>query len=177
MAETDGARRGYFVVTISRSDAEQLLFEEAHMLDEGLFDNWLGLFAPGGMYWLPMVDNSDPDREPSLIYDNATGREQRVFAIRHRAHYAQHPPSRTVRTVSNVRVDSSSDEKFALVRSNLLVLEFRPGDRQQVGLAVPRLIGARCEYRLQRDAEWKIALKKVLLIDRDVPILNLSFIV
>lgn len=162
---------------ITRSEAEEFLFEEAHMLDEILLDDWLSLFAADGMYWLPMVEDSDPHREPSLIYDNASGREQRVFAIRHRAHYAQHPASRTIRSVSNVRVEGGGDESVSVVRCNLFVLEFRPGDLQQVGLAQPRLIGAKCEYRLRHDAQWKILLKKVVLIDRDVPILNLSFIV
>jgi hypothetical protein len=63
------------------------------------------------------------------------------------------------------------------LRNNLLVLEFRPGDRQQIGLAQQRLIGARCEYRLRQENGWKILLKKVLLIDRDAPMSNLSFII
>jgi benzoate/toluate 1,2-dioxygenase beta subunit len=127
------------------------------------------------MYWLPIIDASDPEREPSLIYDNAKAREQRVFALGHRSHYAQRPASRTIRSMSNVQV--RPDGGGAVVHSNLLILEFRPGDPQQVGLAHPRLIGGRCEYRLRRDDRWKILLKKVVLIDRDAPMLNLSFIV
>jgi 3-phenylpropionate/cinnamic acid dioxygenase small subunit len=164
-------------VTLAREQAEAFLFEEARMLDEGLFDNWLKLFASDGIYWLPIIDGSDPAVEPSLVYDNAKAREQRVFSLGHRRHYAQRPPSRTIRSISNVQVEGGGAGGIALVRNNLLILEFRPGDRQQVGLGQSRLIGARCEYRLRRDDEWRILLKKVVLIDRDAPMSSLSFII
>jgi ethylbenzene dioxygenase subunit beta len=164
-------------VTLTREEAEAFLIREARLLDEGLFDDWLNLFSADGIYWLPMVDGSDPEREPSLIYDTAKAREQRVHSLRHVEHYAQRPPSRTVRFISNVEVNPGAGADTISVRSSLLVLEFRPGDRQQVGLAQQRLVGARCEHRLRREDGWKILLKKVLLIDRDAPILNLTFII
>jgi ethylbenzene dioxygenase subunit beta len=164
-------------VKLTRDEAEAFLVEEARMLDEGLFEDWLNLFSPDGVYWLPIVDDSDPTREPSLIHDNAKAREQRVYALTHSAHYAQRPPSRTVRFISNIQVESGANGDEVAVRSNLLVLEVRPGDRQQVGLAQQRFIGAQCEHRLQHRGAWKIVLKKVLLADRDVPLLNLTFIV
>ena len=163
---------------LSREEAEAFLVEEARLLDEGLFDDWLKLFSTDGFYWLPIVDGSDPGREPSLIYDNAQACAQRVYALTHAEHYAQRPPSRTVRLISNLQVDGGAEEEgIVSIRSNLLILELRTGDRQQVGLAQQRLIGARCEHRLRYEEGWKIVLKKVLLIDRDVPMLNLTFIV
>ncbi len=164
-------------MTLTREEAEAFLFEEARMLDESLFSEWLNLFSADGIYWLPIVDGSDPEREPSIIYDTGKAREQRVYAIRHAAHYAQRPPSRTIRYISNLEVGAGPDANTLSLRNNLLVLEFRPGDRQQIGLAQQRLIGARCEYRLRQENGWKILLKKVLLIDRDAPMSNLSFII
>jgi 3-phenylpropionate/cinnamic acid dioxygenase small subunit len=164
-------------VTLTREEAEAFLVQEARLLDEGLFGDWLNLFSSDGIYWLPMVDTSDPEREPSLVYDTAKALEQRVYSLRHSAHYAQRPPSRTVRFISNVEISPGAEADAVSVRSNLLVLEFRPGDRQQVGLAQQRLVGARCEHRLRREDGWKILLKKVLLVDRDAPIPNLTFIV
>jgi benzoate/toluate 1,2-dioxygenase beta subunit len=165
-------------VKLSREEAEAFLVEEARLLDEGLFSDWLKLFSSDGFYWLPIVDGSDPEREPSLIYDSAQACAQRVFALTHDAHYAQRPPSRTVRLISNLHVEADAEEKgIVSIRSNLLVLEMRTGDRQQVGLAQQRLIGGRCEHRLRYEDGWKIVLKKVLLLDRDVPMLNLTFII
>ena len=163
-------------MNLTREGAEAFLIEEARMLDEGRFDDWLKLFSPDGIYWLPMIDGSDPEREPSVVYDNAKAREQRVFSLTHAAHYAQRPPSRTIHFISNVQVESGPGGGVASVRSNQLVLEFRPGDPAQVGLAQKRLIGARCEHRLRED-DCKILLKKVVMVDRDVPMLNLAFIV
>jgi len=162
-------------LSLSRQDAETFLYEEARLLDEGRLEEWLELFTSDGLYWLPITDGADPAREPSLIYDDAAMRSQRVFALLHTPHYPQQPPSRTVRVVSNVLVDAADE---VTVRCNVAIAELRPGDPRQLGLAALRTLAGRCQYRLRLvDGGWKIALKKVLLIDSDLPQFNLTFIV
>jgi len=40
-----------------------------------------------------------------------------------------------------------------------------------------RLLAGRCEYRLRPvDGQWRIALKKLVLIEADQPLYNLTFI-
>ena len=60
-------------MTLTRQEAEAFLVQEARLLDEGLLGDWLNLFTADGIYWLPMVDGSDPEREPSLIYEFGEG--------------------------------------------------------------------------------------------------------
>jgi benzoate/toluate 1,2-dioxygenase beta subunit len=161
----------------SRRDAEDFLYHEARLLDERKFEEWLKMFTSDGVYWIPMGDNSDPVSQPSIIYDDASLRKQRVYQILQQSHYAQAPPSRTMHVVSNIEV-SESKKAEALVRCNLIVFDIRPGDHQDLhfGFGKQRSFAGRCEYRLRHEEKWLIALKKVVLLNRDLPIYNLSFI-
>jgi len=163
---------------MTRQEAEDFLYREARLLDSGQLEEWLGLFAADGIYWLPIDERADPEREPSIIYDDATQRAKRVFQLLQGSHYAQVPPSRTVHVISNVEVEDGATASEVTLRCNVIVYELRPGDHQelQVGLGRLRALVGRCEYRLQWEQErWAIVLKKVVLIDRDLPLHNLTF--
>lgn len=163
---------------MTRQEAEDFLYREARLLDSGQLEAWLGLFAADGIYWLPIDEQADPEREPSIIYDDAPQRAKRVFQLLQGSHYAQVPPSRTVHVISNVEVEDGATASEVTLRCNVIVYELRPGDHQglQVGLGKARAVVGRCEYRLRYEQErWAIALKKVVLIDRDLPLHNLTF--
>jgi ethylbenzene dioxygenase subunit beta len=162
---------------LSLREAERLLYREARLLDERRLDEWLDLFAPDGVYWLPIAEDGDPTREPSLLFDDSAQRVQRVFQLLHTPRHAQRPPSRTIHLLANVELDEGVPEAdSAVVYCSMVVFELRPGDRQQIGLGEQRAFAARCEYRLRYTDAWRIVLKKVLLINRDLPLYNLSFI-
>lgn len=162
---------------LSREEAEGFLYTESQLLDEGRLEEWLELFTEDGVYWIPLLDNSDPELEPSILYDDRAQRAQRVHQILHEPHHAQRPPSRTVHLVSNVRVVQEESAAVAVVRCNIIVFEARPGGPEQYGLGMQRAVAAQCEYRLRNQGRWRILLKKVLLVDRDLPIYNLTFII
>jgi 3-phenylpropionate/cinnamic acid dioxygenase small subunit len=161
---------------LSRQEAEDFLYTEARLLDEGRLEQWLKLFTDDGFYWIPIVDESDPEIEPSILYDDRAQLAQRVHQILHQPHYSQKPSSRTVHVVSNVEVFQEEPVSEAVIVCNVVVFEVRSGGPEQLGLGMQRAIAARCEYRLRNQETWLIHLKKVLLIDRDLPIYNLTFI-
>ena len=164
---------------MTRREAEDFLYREARLLDSGQLEEWLGLFAPDGTYWLPIDETTDPEAAPSVIYDDSLQRAKRVSQLLHGGYHAQEPPSRTVHVVSNVEVEDGAAAGEATLRCNVIVYELRPGDHQelQVGLGRARALVGRCEYRMRREQErWAIGMKKVLLIDRDLPLHNLTFI-
>jgi 3-phenylpropionate/cinnamic acid dioxygenase small subunit len=168
--------KGSGTVILTRQEAEDFLYQEARLLDQRRFEEWLDLFTNDGIYWIPIADDTDPEQEPSILYDDSPLRAQRVFQLLHQPHYAQMPPSRTVHVISNVEVDNGQRESEALVRCGMVVVELRPGHSQQFGLGRQSSFAGHCEYRLRHEKAWRIALKKVLLIDRDLPVPNLSFI-
>ena len=163
---------------MTRQEAEDFLYMEARLLDENRLEEWLGLFTSDGMYWLPIDEEDDPERQASVIHDDPLQREKRVHQLRQGPRYSQLPASRTIHYLSNVEVEAAPDGE-AHLRCNVLILELRPGDHQalQRGLGNQRALAGRCFYRLVfRNGGWRIALKKVLLIDRDMPLYNLTFI-
>ena len=162
---------------LTRQEAEDFLYEEARLLDEHQFEAWLTLFTDDAYYWIPIDEHADPTRDSSILYDDKTLRQLRVHQLLHERNFAQRPRSRTVHTVSNVQVRPGEADNEALVRCNLVLYELREGDYRQLGLGDQRALAGACEYRLRYEDGWRIAYKKVVLINRHMPITNLSFLV
>jgi benzoate/toluate 1,2-dioxygenase beta subunit len=166
-------------VTMTREEAETLLIQEAHLLDDYEFEQWLALFSAECLYWLPTIDG-DPEVEPSLIYDDRVRLEERIYRITATRAHAQDPLSRTIHNISNVDV-TNIESGTARVRCNLLIVELRPGDATQIGIAQQRIMAGQAEYLFVQEStdepKWLIKQKKVKLIDRDLPLYNITFIV
>jgi 3-phenylpropionate/cinnamic acid dioxygenase small subunit len=162
-------------MSLSQQAAEAFLFREARLLDEGRLDDWLALFSDDCLYWLPIVDD-DSGLEPSIIHDDRTRLEERVFRLNETRAYAQDPPSRTQHNVSNVEVVQATGE-HARVLCNLTLFEVRIGDASQPDLGRPQALTGRCEYLLLTTPDLLIAQKKVMLLTRDLPLSNLSFMI
>ncbi|MPZ25139.1 MAG: hypothetical protein GEV12_01470 [Micromonosporaceae bacterium] len=155
---------------------EQFLYREARLLDERALEEWLTLFTPDGIYFMPMFGSSDPVREPSVLFDTAGTRAQRVYQLLHTPHYAQIPASRTLHQVTNIEVWQNADETVAAYAVTV-VHEVRPGDPGQVSIGQVRTIEGRARYDLVRASDsWLIAKKTVELLTHDLPVRNLSFI-
>lgn len=162
--------------TLTRGEAEALLYREARLIDDLQLDEWLRLFTGDGIYWIPIDDSKPAGRNSSLVHDDSLSREERVYHLLHVPFPAQAPRSRTLHSVSNV--ETGEDDGQIIVYSNQIVFEMRTGDFRQVGLGELRPLVARVEHRLQpKQGEFKIALKKILLMDRDMPQSNLTFLI
>ena len=40
-------------MTMTRHEAEELLYREALLLDRGEWDEWLDLYLPDALFWMP----------------------------------------------------------------------------------------------------------------------------
>ncbi len=156
------------VVAIAREEIEALLYREARLLDEQRFTEWLELFTQDVVYWVPAGgEEPDPTRRVSFVHDDRQRLELRVDRLLGSHAYAQDPPSKIVRAVTNVEVREAAGDEVE-VHSVLTVVEVRAG-RQT-------LYAARCRYRLRRDDGWKIARKEVRLVNRDDVFDNLTLL-
>jgi 3-phenylpropionate/cinnamic acid dioxygenase small subunit len=153
------------------------LFAEARLLDERRFDEWEALFTDDGTYWVPIDPTTESRQGISIISDDRKRLHERVYRLTQTPVLDQNPPSRTIRFVSNVEVEPDGVRETR-VRCRQLITEMRPGGLGQAGMNLVRLFPAHCEYRLRRTGKggWKIAQKKVVLLDSDQPHYNLSFI-
>lgn len=166
------------MASITKDEAEAFLYHEAEILDQRRLEEWLDLFTEDGLYFLPIDEGHEASEGLALIRDDSIRRRERVFRLLHTSPPSQDPVSRTQHFVSNVRVESGPGE-LVTVRSAQLICEIRRGggDYRQLGLGMQQTIAAACEHRLERREDgWRIALKKMVLLNRDVPIPGLSFL-
>lgn len=151
---------------------QQFLFREARLADEWRLDDWLALWAPHSLYWVPVNhDDVDPRRELSLIYDDRQRLELRIARIQSGMAWTQEPRSRLRRLVSNIEIYDHPD---GLVQtfSNFHLTELRVNRRDPV-----EWIG-RTEHRLRPHGDdFKLAYKKVMLINNDHEMTQLSCMV
>lgn len=151
-------------------EVEQFLFREARLADEGDYDGWEALWTDDGVYWIPANgDDIDPTRQMSIIFDNRSRIALRVRQLKHDKRHSQNPRSRLRRIVGNVEILDTEDADF-VVGANFFVYESR-----ERGTTI---WAGRYEYRLRRvDGSWRMARKKVMLVDNDRPLSTLAFLI
>lgn len=163
---------------LTRHEAEDFLYFEARLIDEGRLQDWNAMFTDDGIYWLPIDESSEPGKQVSLIYDDAMRRQERIFRLLQTPAHAQDPPSSTQHFVTNVSVHAG-DSQSVTVYSNQIIYEIRGGsaDYRHFGLGQQQTFAARCEHTLKYIGDrWKISMKKMMLLNRAVAIGNLTFI-
>jgi benzoate/toluate 1,2-dioxygenase beta subunit len=153
-----------------RSKVESFLYREARLMDENLYDEWLSLWTQDALYWVPCNrDDSDPALEISAIYDDRARLQIRIDRLKSGVAYAQDPKSRMRRLISNIEIQRA-DNGDLIVSSNFLLVELRRSKQD--------VFAGRTIHRLQSDDEsFKISYKKVLLVNNDEVIDNLTFLV
>jgi 3-phenylpropionate/cinnamic acid dioxygenase small subunit len=156
-------------VLIDRKDVEAFLIDEASYLNEGKFSEWLDLFTEDACYWIPSnKDHYDPNTHVSIIYDDKERLGERVWRLQSGLAYGQEPQSRTRHLISNIRILHQDDQAIT-VSSNFIMVELRR--------SIQTIYSGRFEHKLRINGNsWKIASKKVELINNNEFIGNLSFL-
>jgi benzoate/toluate 1,2-dioxygenase subunit beta len=154
------------------NEIEQFLFREARLADEGDYDAWEALWTDDGVYWIPANgDDIDPATQMSIVFDNRSRINLRVRQLKHDKRHSQNPRSRLRRLLANIEIlDRTGDGDEVVVGANFVVYESR-----ERGTTI---WGGRHEYRLRRvEGQWRMARKKVMLVDNDRPLSTLAFLV
>ena len=147
-------------------EVEEFLYNEAELLDERRYEEWLDLFTEDTRYFMPMRRNvkfGDHEREnTSDLSDMSWFDEgkatliQRVRQILTGVHWAEEPISRVCHIVSNVQI-IDQDPSGITVKSRFVVY------RNRVETETDFFVGKR-EDRLRKvDGHWKIAGRKITL--------------
>lgn len=146
---------------------EAFLHHEAAILDSSRLDLWLGMFAQTCRYVVPYEPLSDV-RRLTILNDDRQRLEERVFRITSGLSFTQSPASRTIHFISNV-VAMPKSASTVTVNSNQLVAVYRKGKQQ--------IFATTCTHELVVDQrEVMIAQKVVLLLNRDQPLPELTFL-
>ena len=145
------------VRTVTRQTIEDFLYEEAALLDEWRLDEWLELLTDDATYEVPSTDtpDGDPQTTLSLIADDKTRLRSRVAQLLGKSAWAENPPSRTRRMISNVRMLQVEGEAVQ-VTANFVVYRLR---FEQMDTYIGRY-----EYTLvQQEGRLKIRARKAIL--------------
>jgi 3-phenylpropionate/cinnamic acid dioxygenase small subunit len=159
------------VVTTERDAVERFLYREARLLDEGRFEEWLELFLPDAVYWLP-AGNGDinPAEHVSIIFDSRHEMTSRVARLRSGHAHAQDPASRTNRIISNVEIDDPLGRGD--VAAHCVMALFILTRHQTV------IHSARCRFLLRASGgSWKILEKKVVLLRSNEALEGIPYLV
>lgn len=112
-------------------DVSQFLFHEAELLDTGREHEWLDLLDEDIVYKLPIRVTQDRSAGPGFQEDGFHLNEDkgmlitRVERLETEYAWAEDPPSRVRRFVTNVRVSAGEANDALSVASNLLVYRSR----------------------------------------------------
>ena len=152
-------------------EIERFLYNEAELLDERKFSDWLELLADDIHYYMPQRrnvkfgeqerENSDPESEISWFDEGKATLAGRVRQLNTGLHWAEEPLSRVCHIVSNIQLLDVNDHEVK-VKSRFFVYRNRLQDE------VDLFVGKR-EDVLRRDPDtgWKIA-KRTILLDQNV---------
>lgn len=154
-------------------EVEQLYYEEAELLDDGRYTDWLDLLADDLDYWMPTRTNrlrrqqalSIASRGEAAFYDET--KESLAWRIRRfdsGMAWAEDPPSRTRHLVTNVvahHINPGEHPGFTeddlLVRSAFLVYRNRLEREENV------FAGRRIDILRRTDEGLKVARRQILL--------------
>jgi 3-phenylpropionate/cinnamic acid dioxygenase small subunit len=151
------------------------LYREAEILDDRRHDEWLQMLAADVRYVVPVRVTSAHSLDDSALEDmghfdeDRYSLEKRVerFATEHA--WAEDPPSRTRRHVTNVRCFEGDAEGEVVVRSNLLLFRSR-GDIHDHDL----LSATRTDVLRREPGGLKLARRTVLLDESVLRTQNLA---
>ena len=143
-------------------DVEQLLYHEAHLLDSGMFDDWLNLLAPDLRYWAPVraevartLEREDETKRLPLFDETKASLALRIRRLDTGLAWVAIPATRTRRFVSNVTVVREADG-VAHVRSNFMLFRSRSFGEEWL------VVGCREDQWCRAD-DWQLRERKITL--------------
>ncbi|MED1954047.1 hypothetical protein EDM59_27950 [Brevibacillus nitrificans] len=145
---------------------QQWLYREAKLLDDIDFDGWFALMHPEIMYSMPVRVNKEGIERPDYATDMFAFHDDhhllslRVERLKSDYAWAEIPPSRTRRSVNNVRVEEYVPGEKAVVKSYLLLYRSRSTDIHHDIVS-----GERTDEFVYVDGEWKLK-KRFFVIDQ-----------
>ena len=166
-----------------KDEIEQFLYQEAELLDERRFEEWLDFLTEDIRYWMPMRRNvkfGELDREFTREGHDINwfdeGKDtlvRRVNQILTGVHWAEEPLSRVCHSVSNIQIldaaPSVSQPTEVSIKCRFLVY------RNRVETETDILVGKREDTLRNVNGQWKIAQRKIILDQNVLLAKNLTF--
>ena len=141
---------------------EQFLFYQSELLDQKQWAAYIDLFAPEGVYWMPVTpDQTEWLDSPSIFAEDRHMMEIRMGRVQHPNAWSQAPQWGTSHVIGNVVIESAGESEV-VVRSRFQMVELR---RDQL-----RHFAGTYRHTLARKGDdFKIVLQRVDLLNGQAP--------
>ena len=155
----------------TRDDLIDFVYAEARMLDEGRFSEWLDLWLPDAVYWMPLDwKQEDPVNATSLLYEDNFMLRLRVERLEGARTFSQKPKSRCHHVLNRPFVDRFDAEAGEFQTNTAMhYVETRLDEQQLLAITVTHDL---CEV----DGALRIAGKKVELLNSDAAFGNIQLL-
>lgn len=155
-----------------RREVEEFLYDEAELLDERRFMEWLDTLAEDLVYFMPMMYNvkfgehangekTRFEKDMSWFNEGKWTLTKRVEQILTGVHWAEEPLSRLCRAVSNVQVTgirtNEAGEEEVGVRSRFVTYQNRCEYEEYF------FVGKRNDVLRRVNGQWKLARREIHL--------------
>jgi len=155
-----------------KSEIEEFLYDEANMLDERRFHEWLTTLADDLQYFMPMEFNvkfgehakkefTTREKHMSWFNEGKWTLTKRAEQIQTGMHLAEEPLSRVCRLVTNIQLSAigtnAADEVEVDVSSRFLIYQNRREYEQYF------FVGDRMDRMLKTADGWKLSKREIRL--------------
>lgn len=158
-------------MTRTREDIIDFVYDEARMLDEGRYEEWLALWLPDGHYWMPLDwQQTDPLNVTSLLYEDLFMLKVRVERLKGARTFSQKPKSRCHHVLQRPFVDVFEPEDGRFETTTFMhYVETRLDDQFLLALTARHEIA-------EVDGALRIANKRVDILNCDAAFGNIQLL-
>lgn len=134
---------------------EQFLYRQAELLDSKQWQDWIDLFAPEGIYWMPPDESYRTwDGQPAIFAEDRNLMTVRMLRVLHPDAWSQRADWGTNHVVGNVQIEKAAKNGDVVVRSRFHMLEMRRDD-------VRHFAGRYTHHLKKTKSGWRIKLQRV----------------
>lgn len=143
---------------------EQFLYRQAELLDGKRWNEFIALFTPDGVYWMPAApEQTTGEGVPAIFHEDRDLMTVRARRIAHPRAWSQAPHWGTSHLVGNITIENEDRASGALtVRSRFHMLEFRRD-------ASRAFAGSYRHELVQAGDDFRIRLQRVDMVNGEGP--------
>jgi ethylbenzene dioxygenase beta subunit len=148
-------------------EVAEFFYREAELLDSNSLEEWLELLTEDIAYEMPLRmtrERGQPDVSSQMAHfsEDRHSLELRVKRLGTDFGWAENPPSRTRRFISNIRVENTPNSNEVKAQSYFLLYRSR-GSSPEADL----ISGERRDLLRKLDGRWKLA-SRLIIADQSV---------